>query len=79
MSLFDKIYYFWEDTKHEQSVLFYMIATFLVMVFLGIAFGLFGLPVALACYLNSGWWLLLLPIAIPLGVGVFCKLIEIVE
>ena len=79
MSLLDKIYYFWEDVKREQSALFYMIATFLVMVFLGVAIGLFALPIILACELNSGFWILLLLVTIPLGAGVFCKLIEIVE
>ena len=79
MNLLDKIYYFWEDVKREQSVLFYMIATFLVMVLLGVAFGLFALPIVLACELNSGFWLLLFFVTVPLGVGAFCKLIEFIE
>ena len=79
MSLLDKIYYFWEDIKREQSALFYMIVTFLVMVLLGVAIGLFAFPIILACEFNSGYWMLLLLVTIPLGVGVFCKLIEIVE
>lgn len=79
MNLLDKIYYFWEDIKYEQSVLFYMITTFLVMVFLGVACGLFALPIILTCEFNSGCWMLLWLVTVPLGVGVFCKLIEIVE
>ena len=79
MKLSDRIYYFWEDVKREQSVLFYMIATFLVMVFLAVAIGLFALPIILACELNGGYWILLWLITGPLGVGVFCKLIELIE
>lgn len=79
MSILDKIYYFWEDVKREQSALFYMIATFLVMVLLGVAIGLFALPIILACSFNSGYWLLLLLLTVPMCAGVFCKLIEIVE
>ena len=79
MKLLDKIYYFWEDVRCEQSALFYIIATFLVMVFLGVALGLFALPIILACEFNSGYWFLLLFVTIPLCAGVICKLIEIVE
>ena len=78
MSLFDKIYYFWEDTKHEQSVLFYMIATFFVMVAAVMVVGLFALPIILACAL--GWyWLFLWFITIPMIMGVISQLIDIVE
>lgn len=79
MSLLDKIYYFWEDVKYEQSALFYIIVAFLVMVFLGVALGLFALPIILACEFNSGYWLLLLFVTIPLCAGVICKLIDFVE
>lgn len=79
MSLLDKIYYFWEDIKNEQSALFYMIATFLAMVLLCVAIGLFALPIILACSFNSGYWLLLLFITVPLSAGAISMLIEIVE
>lgn len=79
MKILDKIYYCWEDVKRDQSALFYMITTFLVIVFLGVAIGLFAFPIILACELNSGYWALLWLVTVPLGVGVFCKLIEIVE
>ncbi len=79
MNLLNKIYYFWEDVKRQQTALYYMIATFLVIVALGICAGLLLLPVVLACLFAYGVWLILWIVTIPLCAGVICKLIEIVE
>jgi amino acid transporter len=79
MSLFDKIYNFWEDEKRLGSVLFYMIATFLSMLAIGTIIGLFALPCVLASVFGNWIWLFLWFIAIPLCAGILCKLIEIVE
>lgn len=78
MKLLDKIYYFWEDEKRLQTTLYYMIATFLVMLSIAVCICLAALPIILAS-IFTGYLLFLWIVTIPLCVGVICTLINIVE
>ena len=77
MGLRYRIYTFWKYEKYDETPLFCMIATFLIMVTVGIGFGLFALPIFLACVFNHWCWFLLWFITIPLSIGCFALLIDV--
>lgn len=68
---------FWENEKYLGTPLFYMIATFLVLITACICIGLVVLPCFLTCIFNHWYWLLLWFLTIPLCIGDFALLIGI--
>ena len=69
----------WEYQKRYRTTLFCMIATFLVLLCVGICLGLMAVPVLFTAVFNHWLWLLLWIITIPLCVGVFDKLIDFLD
>ena len=67
----------WGEERLLDTPLFYMISTFLILLFVGICLSLLAVPVLLTALFDCWLWLLLWIIMLPLCVGVFCILMNI--
>ena len=74
-----KMYKWWEDQKRLSTTAYYMIVTFLSLLFVCVCIGLMAIPVVLTATFNCWCWLLLWMIMLPLCVGAGHKLIEFVS
>ena len=66
----------WEQQKIFYTAWYYMIATFLSLVFVAVCVGLFMIPVLLTVIFNCPILLFLYFIILPLRVGLQGKLID---
>ena len=70
------MYNWWEEQKRYSTTLYYMIATFLILLFIAVCFGLMAIPLVLTAIFNHWLWLLLWIIMLPLCVGAFNELFK---
>ena len=70
------MYNWWENEKRYSTTLYYMIATFLILLCISVCFGLMAIPVVLTAIFNYWLWLLLWIIMLPLCVGAFNELLN---
>lgn len=70
------MYKWWEDQKRLSTTAYYMIVTFLSLLFVCVCIGFMAIPVVLTATFNCWCWLLLWVIMLPLCVGAGNELVK---